>query len=89
MEPKGLLPMQTIGASEAKTHFPELLDRVSQGEEIQITRDGRPIARLVPELEPETTNVQAVIAKILEFRKGRRLGDDLTIRQLVEEGRRF
>ena len=41
--------METVGAYEAKTHLPRLLDRVARGEEIRITRNGRPIARLVPE----------------------------------------
>lgn len=40
--------MTTIGALEAKTRLSELLDRVAQGEEIVITRDGKPAARLVP-----------------------------------------
>ena len=81
--------MQSVGAYEAKTHLPQLLDRVARGEEIQITRNGRPIARLVPESAREPDDVRQVIAAIREFRKGRRLGDDLTIRQLIEEGRRF
>ena len=38
-----------IQASEAKTHLPELLDKVEQGLTIVITRHGRAIARLVPE----------------------------------------
>ena len=81
--------METVGAYEAKTHLPRLLDRVARGEEIQITRNGRPVARLVPEPAVETTDIGAVIARIREFRKGRKLGDDLTIRELIEEGRRF
>jgi prevent-host-death family protein len=81
--------MESVGAYEAKTHLPRLLDRVARGEEIQITRNGRPVARLVPEPPANATDVRAVIAQIREFRKGRRLGDDLTIRELVEEGRRF
>jgi prevent-host-death family protein len=81
--------MSSVGAYEAKTHLPQLLDRVARGEEIQITRNGRPIARLVPESAREPHDVRQVIAAIREFRKGRRLGDDLTIRQLIEEGRRF
>jgi prevent-host-death family protein len=81
--------MDTVGAYEAKTHLPRLLDRVARGEEIRITRNGRPVARLVPETTEEAPDIKAVIAEIREFRKGRRLGDDLTIRQLVEEGRRF
>ena len=81
--------MESVGAYEAKTHLPRLLDRVAKGEEIRITRNGRPVARLVPEAGDEATDVRAVIAAMREFRKGHRLGDDLTIRQLIDEGRRF
>jgi prevent-host-death family protein len=81
--------MESVGAYEAKTHLPQLLDRVARGEEIQITRNGRPVARLVPEPAEEITDIRSVIAQIREFRKGRKLGDDITIRELIEEGRRF
>jgi prevent-host-death family protein len=37
-----------IGAFEAKNKLSWLLDRVEQGEEITITRHGRPVAKLVP-----------------------------------------
>jgi len=37
-----------IGAFEAKNTFTSLLDRVQQGEEIEITRHGKVVARLVP-----------------------------------------
>jgi prevent-host-death family protein len=37
-----------IGAFEAKNTFGSLLDRVQQGEEIEITRHGKTVARLVP-----------------------------------------
>lgn len=40
--------MIEIGAFEAKNTLGSLLDRVEQGEEIVITRHGRPVARLVP-----------------------------------------
>lgn len=39
--------MVTVGVFEAKTKLSELLDRVAQGEEIMITRHGKPVARLV------------------------------------------
>ncbi|AMV40230.1 type II toxin-antitoxin system Phd/YefM family antitoxin [Planctomyces sp. SH-PL62] len=81
--------MESVGAYEAKTHLPQLLDRVARGEEIQITRNGRPVARLVPEPAEEAPDVRSVIAEIKEFRKGRKLGDGVTIRDLIEEGRRF
>ncbi len=81
--------MESVGAYEAKPRLPQLLDRVARGEEIQITRNGRPVARLVPEPAKEITDIRSVIAPIREFRKGRKLGDDITIRELIEEGRRF
>jgi len=37
-----------IGAFEAKNTLGALLDRVERGEEIVITRHGKPVARLVP-----------------------------------------
>ena len=37
-----------VGVHEAKTHLSRLLDRVAAGEEIEITRRGDVIARLVP-----------------------------------------
>ena len=40
--------MTEIGAFEAKNTLGTLLDRVEQGEEIVITRHGKPVARLVP-----------------------------------------
>lgn len=40
--------MIEIGAFEAKNKLSALLDRVEQGEEVLITRHGRPVARLVP-----------------------------------------
>ena len=40
--------MDRVGAYEARTHSPRLLDRVGRGESLVITRQGRPVARLVP-----------------------------------------
>ncbi len=80
--------MESVGSYEAKTHLPALLDRVAQGEEFTITRHGVPVARLVPPSATKKPDVQATIREILESRKGCRLGDDLTVRQLIDEGRR-
>ncbi len=49
-------------------HLPQLLDRVARGEEIPITRNGRPVARLVPEPAEEATDIHSVISQIREFR---------------------
>jgi prevent-host-death family protein len=40
--------MHTVGAFEAKNTFGSLLDRAEAGEQILITRHGKPVARLVP-----------------------------------------
>ena len=39
----------TVNTHEAKTQLSKLLHRVEQGEEIIIARDGKPVARLIPE----------------------------------------
>ena len=39
--------MGTINVSDARASLPELLDRVGDGEEITITRHGKPVAVLV------------------------------------------
>jgi prevent-host-death family protein len=79
--------MKEIGVYEAKTQLPRLLDEVERGETITITRHGRPIARLVP-LRGRRRSVAETIEAIREFRKGNRL-DGLTIRELIQEGRRY
>ena len=74
-----------IGAYEAKTHLPALLERVARGEQITITKHGRPVARLVPVGKSDLERRREAIARLKEFRKGRTLG--VPIKQLIEEGR--
>lgn len=40
--------MIKVNIHEAKTHLSRLLERVQLGEEVTISRAGRPVARLVP-----------------------------------------
>jgi prevent-host-death family protein len=55
----------TVGAFEAKTHLSELLARVEGGEEVTITKHGRPVARLVPVSQtPLSRNWPAFWAKV-------------------------
>ena len=44
-----------MNVHEAKTHLSKLLERVERGEENVIARSGRPVARLVPYLAPESS----------------------------------
>jgi len=80
--------MKTVGAFEAKTHLNELLKRVSRGETIRITRRGIPVAKLVPAGEGEHKDLSRVVREIREIREGASLGG-FTIRELIDEGRRY
>ena len=80
-----------VGAYEAKTHLPQLLDRVEHGETIVITRHGKPVAKLVPtSAQKVRPDLQQAIKEMLEFRDkhGPRL-QGLRVRELIEEGRRY
>jgi prevent-host-death family protein len=80
--------MREIGAFEAKNRLGALLDAVERGEEITITRRGKPVARLVrPAMVLDRTAAKAAAARIRKRRKGVTLGD-LGIKDLINEGRR-
>jgi prevent-host-death family protein len=79
--------MREVSAVTAKKKFGELLDEVAHGEEIVITRHGKPVARLVaaaPGFDRE--KARRAIAGILEASKGLTLGG-LKIKDLIDEGR--
>ena len=75
-----------IGAYEAKTHLPALLQRVQRGEQFIITRHGRAIARLMPIGRSGPDRRREAVERLMEFSKGRVLG--VPVKQLIEEGRR-
>lgn len=75
-----------IGAYEAKTHLPALLERVAQGEQFTITKHGRPIARLVPVGRTNPDRQREAIERLKMFREGQTL--DVPVKQLIGEGRR-
>jgi prevent-host-death family protein len=72
-----------VGAFEAKTHLSDLLDRVEQGEEIVITRRGRPVARLVA---AGSQQAEAAVSRLRALRQTATLGG-LDWRELRDAGR--
>lgn len=78
--------MIEVGASEARTHLSELLDRVSNGERIITTRHGTPVAALTPLSGRDPGSSEEVVAALRAFRVGRRL-DGLSLREIIDEGR--
>ena len=85
--------MATVTAFEAKTRFGELLDRVSKGEEVVITRHDKPVARLVPEGAQRLDDVRRSVQGLrdLQQRIRRRSKAKLTnqdVRAAIDYGRR-
>lgn len=81
-----------FGAAEAKAHFSELLARAEAGETITIRRHGRVVAKLVPVKQPLSLEERMKAHdEWVEYRDKHSitLGPDLTIKQLIEEGRRY
>ncbi len=74
-----------VGAYEAKTHLPALLDRVARGEEITITKHGRAVARLIPVAGSSVDRRRQAIVRIKELRKGQTLG--MPLKDAINEGR--
>jgi prevent-host-death family protein len=79
--------VETVGAYEAKTHLPKLLERVLKGERITITKHGVPVAVLQPPDPEKIADTKSVIVALRKFRDKHTL-DGLSIREMMEEGRR-
>jgi prevent-host-death family protein len=78
--------ISSVGAYEAKTNLPRLLDQVERGDIVTITKHGRAVARLVPARSHSSTP-DAVISALRTARVGVRRGSD-SVREMIEEGRR-
>ena len=80
--------MTIVAITYAKTHFSELADRASLGEEIVITRHEVPLVKLISAKCPSQNELQELFAEMDSIRKGTRLGGDLSIAELRAEGQR-
>jgi prevent-host-death family protein len=78
--------MITVGAFEAKTHLSSLLDQVAAGEEVLITKHGKPVARLVNAQAFDRERARDAVEKLKELRKSMTLGG-LSWKALRDEGR--
>lgn len=85
----------SVTALEAKTRFGKLLDRVSRGEEIVVTRHDRPVARIIPAGRSSLRDVRAAVARLRDLRReiAERQGRepklaDAQVKSLIEAGRR-
>jgi prevent-host-death family protein len=67
--------MTTMTATEARAALPEILDRVGEGDEVTITRHGRPVAVVVRPDRLQSRRADEALARAAR------------LRDLVEQGR--
>jgi prevent-host-death family protein len=84
--------MASVTAFEAKTRFGELLERVSKGEEVVITRHDKPVARLVPEGPLRIDDVRRSVQGLRDLqqrirRRSKIRLSDREVRAAIEYGR--
>jgi prevent-host-death family protein len=78
----------SFGAFEAKTHFSNLLDRVEKGDRIVITRHGREVAVLSPAEKRPSPNLMELAKRALAASKGTSLPKGMTIKDMINAGRK-
>ncbi|HVX74464.1 MAG: type II toxin-antitoxin system Phd/YefM family antitoxin [Devosia sp.] len=77
--------MATFGAFAAKAQFSALLDRAAAGEEIVVTKHGRPVAKIVAATAGENVDVAALLKRMKDGRTASLGGLDW--KALRDEGR--
>jgi prevent-host-death family protein len=75
--------MKTTNIAEAKAHFSALLAEVEAGEEVIITRRGKPVARIVP--EPAAASSVFDLAALRAFVQAEPCREDPTVADMREQ----
>lgn len=81
--------MRQFSLTEAKARLSELLDLVESGEEVVIHRHGKPVARVTKERsEARQREIDAAIEGLRNFPRIK-LAPGETIKDLINEGRKY
>ena len=83
--------MERVGIFEAKSRLSELIERAEAGDEVTITRHGKPVAKIVPAKAENPIDRAGLFREIGVLRRRIKLKKPLTsrdIRQALESGRR-
>ena len=59
--------MISVNVHEAKTHLSRLLERVAAGEEILISKAGKPMAKLTPLSKPQSDRVPGLDKGVIQI----------------------
>lgn len=76
--------MSTYSVAEAKSGLPSLINRAMAGEEVIITRHGKPVAELRPAAAPSAANPRAFY-EWLESRRLKPKGPPITSVELLNQ----
>ncbi|MCB1325393.1 MAG: type II toxin-antitoxin system prevent-host-death family antitoxin [Spirochaetales bacterium] len=78
--------MRTVASNELKVHFSRFLEETRAGEAFLVTKNGIPVARLLPVSQDDPQATRRAIARIRSERRGKKLGGP--VKEFIEEGRR-
>jgi prevent-host-death family protein len=78
--------MRKVGLFEAKQKLSELVERAGRGEKTGITRRGKLAAVIGP--AQEEVDLKKVFARMDEIRKRSKKPKNVSVKDLIEEGRR-
>ena len=76
-----------VGIYEAKSKLSQLVEKAEAGEEVILTRRGRPVAKIVNVAPANKRNRTALLREIHALARRVRIPRKLSIRELVAEGR--
>ncbi len=76
-----------VGIYEAKSKLSQLVEKAEAGEEVILTRRGRPVAKIVNLAPASKRNRTALLREIHALARRVRIPRKLSVRELVAEGR--
>lgn len=81
--------MATYNVADAKNHLPRLIDEALDGEDVVITRHGKPVVELRATVTSEARRDRTALNEWMRARRETRKGMDITsvelLRQLYED----
>ena len=76
-----------IGAFDAKTHLGQILENVQKGDEVTITKRGKPVARIIPYREKISMSNKDVLNEFSNIRNS--IKGKVNIKDYINEGRKY
>lgn len=80
--------MRTVGMFKTKTHLPELIKDVQNGEELCITNRGKKVAFIIPVDKYYENKNNVTMEKLLKFKKNYPLGSNDEIIEMKNMGKK-